>query len=73
MSTLTLSKPRTRSNAHSQSNAPGNVKTIRGAKFLRLSATQRRQVLKAQALAARTHYLRDGSWREWEVADLTGK
>ncbi|HYV27602.1 MAG TPA: hypothetical protein VFA77_08730 [Candidatus Eisenbacteria bacterium] len=40
-------------------------------KFLRLPLAQRRKILKAQALAARTYYAQSIDWREWEAADLT--
>ena len=39
--------------------------------FLGLPLAQRRKILHAQALAARTHYTHSAEWREWEAADLT--
>jgi hypothetical protein len=34
---------------------------------------RRREILKAQALAAREFYTHSTDWREWEATDLTSR
>jgi hypothetical protein len=41
--------------------------------FLALPLARRREILKAQALAARGYYAQSTDWREWEAADLTSR
>lgn len=70
MSTLTVPKTRP-ANARLRSSTPGAAGITDRAAFLRLPLKRRRQLLKAQAIAARGHYAQDTAWREWEAADLT--
>jgi hypothetical protein len=51
--------------------APVQTHFPRRREFLALPLAQRREILKAQALAARGYYTHSSDWREWEAADLT--
>jgi len=50
---------------------PAQSSFPRRREFLALPLARRRQIMKAQALAAREFYNHSSQWREWEAADLT--
>jgi hypothetical protein len=53
--------------------APAQSRFPRRREFLALPLARRREILKAQALAARGFYAHSSDWREWEAADLTSR
>ena len=53
--------------------APAQSFFPRRREFLVLPLARRREILKAQALAARPYYTHSSEWREWEAADLTSQ
>ena len=76
MMTETIMRKPARPAAGNTSNAPGHARPrpprfASRKVFLRLPLSERRRILKAQALAARTYYANATEWREWDAADLT--
>jgi hypothetical protein len=71
----TLSKssaaPATRKNSGASPPPPARDHFPRRREFLALPLARRREILKAQALAACGYYTHSSDWREWEAADLT--
>jgi len=53
--------------------APAESCFPRRREFLALPLARRREILKAQAMAARPYYIGSSDWREWEAADLTSQ